>query len=66
MDFDFQGLLLAVLIAVPVAFALGWAASRMDLRQWRRDSRASMRAYFEKLNLLLNEQQDKAIDTFIE
>jgi len=66
MDFDFQGLLLAVLIAVPVAFALGWAASRMDLRQWRRDSRASMRAYFEGLNLLLNEQQDKAIDTFIE
>jgi lipopolysaccharide biosynthesis regulator YciM len=62
MDFDIQWLL----IGLPLAFALGWLASRLDLRQWRRDRRDAPRAYFEGLNLLLNEQQDKAIDVFIE
>jgi lipopolysaccharide assembly protein B len=62
MDFDFQWLL----IGLPVAFALGWIASRIDLRQVRRDTRDAPRAYFTGLNLLLNEQQDKAIDAFIE
>ena len=54
-----------LLIGVPLAFALGWLASRLDLRQWRRDRRDAPRAYFEGLSLLLNEQQDKAIDAFI-
>ena len=62
MDFDFQWLL----IGLPVAFALGWLASRFDLRQVKRDNRDAPRAYFKGLNLLLNEQQDKAIDAFIE
>ena len=62
MDFDLQWLL----IGLPVAFALGWLGSRFDLRQYRRDSRDAPRAYFKGLNLLLNEQQDKAIDAFIE
>jgi lipopolysaccharide biosynthesis regulator YciM len=62
MDFDLQWLL----FALPVAFALGWIASRIDLRQMRRVHRDSPRAYFKGLNLLLNEQQDKAIDAFIE
>jgi len=62
MEFDFQWLL----IGLPIAFALGWMASRFDLRQVRRDNRDAPRAYFKGLNLLLNEQQDKAIDTFIE
>jgi tetratricopeptide (TPR) repeat protein len=62
VDFDFQWLL----IGLPIAFALGWLASRIDLRQVRRDSRDAPRAYFTGLNLLLNEQQDKAIDAFIE
>lgn len=62
MEFDFQWLLLGL----PIAFALGWMASRLDLRQWKRDQRESPRAYFKGLNLLLNEQQDKAIDAFIE
>lgn len=62
MDFDFQWLL----VGLPVAFALGWLASRFDLRQVRRDNRDAPRAYFKGLNLLLNEQQDKAIDAFIE
>ena len=62
MDFDFQWLL----IGLPVAFALGWLASRFDIRQLRRDNRDAPRASFKGLNLLLNEQQDKAIDAFIE
>ena len=43
----------------------GWR-SRFDLRQWKREQRDSPKAYFKGLNLLLNEQQDKAIDAFIE
>jgi lipopolysaccharide biosynthesis regulator YciM len=62
MEFDFQWLL----IGLPIAFAFGWLASRFDLRQVKRDSRDAPRAYFKGLNLLLNEQQDKAIDAFIE
>ncbi len=62
MDFDLQWLLLAL----PLAFGLGWLASRLDMRQWKRDIESSPRAYFKGLNLLLNEQQDKAIDAFIE
>lgn len=62
MDFDLQWFLLPL----PVAFALGWMASRLDLRQWRREQRESPKAYFKGLNLLLNEQHDKAIDAFIE
>ena len=54
------------LLALPVAFAFGWLASRLDLRQLRREDRESPKAYFKGLNLLLNEQQDKAIDAFIE
>lgn len=55
-----------ILLGLPVAFALGWAASRIDLRQMRIDNRRSPKAYFQGLNHLLNEQQDKAIDAFIE
>jgi lipopolysaccharide assembly protein B len=62
VEFDIQWLL----IGLPVAFVLGWAASRLDLRQQRRDQSQSPRAYFKGLNLLLNEQHDQAIDAFIE
>jgi lipopolysaccharide assembly protein B len=62
MDFDLQWLLLAL----PIAFGLGWIGSRIDLRQWKREQKSSPRAYYTGLNLLLNEQQDKAIDAFIE
>jgi lipopolysaccharide biosynthesis regulator YciM len=55
-----------ILIGLPVAFALGWLASRLDLRQMRLANRQAPRAYFKGLNYLLNEQQDKAIDAFIE
>jgi lipopolysaccharide biosynthesis regulator YciM len=62
MDIDFTWLLWGL----PLAFALGWVASRLDLRQWRIESRQTPKAYFRGLNHLLNEQQDQAIDAFIE
>lgn len=62
MDFELQWLLLGL----PAAFALGWMASRLDVRQWKREQRESPKAYFKGLNLLLNEQHDRAIDAFIE
>jgi lipopolysaccharide assembly protein B len=62
MEFDLGWLL----IGLPVAFALGWLASRLDLRQLRRARDDSPRTYYKGLNLLLNEQQDQAIDAFIE
>ena len=62
MEFDFTWLLLGF----PVAFALGWLASRFDLRQFRIENRQAPKAYFRGLNFLLNEQQDQAIDAFIE
>jgi lipopolysaccharide assembly protein B len=62
MDFDFTWLLWGL----PLAFAAGWGASRLDLRQWRMEGRQAPKAYFRGLNHLLNEQQDQAIDAFIE
>ncbi len=62
MDFDPSWLL----ISLPVAFVLGWLASRFDLRQLKLENRQAPRAYFRGLNFLLNEQQDQAIDAFIE
>jgi lipopolysaccharide biosynthesis regulator YciM len=66
MDFDPQWLLFGLPLVFAVGFALGWMASRMDLRQWKREQRETPQAYLKGLNLLLSEQQDKAIDAFIE
>lgn len=55
-----------LLLGLPLVFALGWTASRFDLRQWKREQKDSPKAYYKGLNLLLNEQHDKAIDAFIE
>ncbi len=62
MEFDLSWLLLGL----PLAFILGWIASRFDLRQLRIENRRAPKAYFRGLNFLLNEQQDQAIDAFIE
>ncbi len=62
MEFDLSWLLLGI----PLVFMLGWGASRLDLRQLRAQNRDAPKAYFKGLNFLLNEQQDKAIDAFIE
>ncbi|HEY5324528.1 MAG TPA: lipopolysaccharide assembly protein LapB [Caldimonas sp.] len=61
MDFELAWLLWAL----PLAFALGWVASRIDVRQFRRDQKEP-KAYHKGLNFLLNEEHDKAIDAFIE
>ena len=58
--------LLWLLWTLPLAFALGWWLSRFDVRQWRHTERLAPKAYFRGLNHLLNEQQDEAIDAFIE
>jgi len=62
MDFD----IVWILLGLPLAFMLGWLASRFDLRQLRVENRRAPKAYFKGLNFLLNEEQDQAIDAFIE
>jgi lipopolysaccharide biosynthesis regulator YciM len=54
------------LLALPLFFAMGWLAARIDIRQVVHESRALPRSYLSGLNFLLNEQPDKAIDAFIE
>ncbi|GAB4216856.1 MAG: lipopolysaccharide assembly protein LapB [Rhodoferax sp.] len=55
-----------LLVGLPAVFAMGWLASRLDARQFRLEQRSAPKAYFKGLNHLLNEQQDQAIDAFIE
>jgi lipopolysaccharide biosynthesis regulator YciM len=62
MDFELQWMLWAL----PLAFGLGWWACRLDGRQTSREAREAPKAYVRGLSLLLDEQQDKAIDVFIE
>lgn len=56
--------------AVPLGFAglvaLGWWLRGLESRQWRSSGQAGPQAYFRGLSHLLNEQQDEAIDAFIE
>jgi lipopolysaccharide biosynthesis regulator YciM len=54
------------LLALPLFFGLGWLAARVDIRQVVRESRSLPQSYLNGLNFLLSEQQDKAIDAFIE
>ncbi|HVN36142.1 MAG TPA: lipopolysaccharide assembly protein LapB [Casimicrobiaceae bacterium] len=62
MDFELWWLL-----PIPALFfALGWAAARIDIKHLLRESRALPLSYFRGLNFLLNEQPDKAIESFIE
>ena len=60
---DFQAYWLLV---IPVFFGLGWLAARVDIRHLLTESRALPASYFKGLNFLLNEQTDKAIESFIE
>jgi len=54
------------LLGIPLFFALGWIAARVDIHHVVRDSRELPRSYFQGLNFLLNEQPDKAVDAFLE
>jgi lipopolysaccharide biosynthesis regulator YciM len=54
------------LLLLPLFFALGWIAARVDIHHVVRESRELPRSYFQGLNFLLSEQPDKAIDAFLE
>jgi lipopolysaccharide biosynthesis regulator YciM len=54
------------LLAIPLFFALGWLAHRIESRHAARASSQVPDAYFKGLNYLLNEQSDKAIDAFVD
>jgi len=55
------------LLPIPALFfMLGWIAARIDIKHLLRESRALPLSYFRGLNFLLNEQPDKAIESFIE
>ena len=60
MQFDVTWLLLAM----PLAFVLGWLASRLDFRQLRLQNRRSPKAYFRGLNHLLQGRGDAAVADF--
>lgn len=54
------------LLVIPLFFAFGWLAARVDIRHVMQESRAVPRSYFKGLNYLLNEQPDQAIEAFLE
>ena len=55
-----------MLLGIPFFFGLGWIAARVDISSLVFESRTLPRGYFKGLNHLLNDQPDKAIDSFIE
>src|SRR3989338_191969 len=55
-----------MLLVFPLFFGMGWLAARIDLKELLSESSALPQSYFQGLNFLLNEQQDKAIEAFIE
>ncbi len=55
-----------MLLVFPLFFGMGWLAARIDIKQLLSESSVLPRSYFQGLNFLLNEQQDKAIEAFIE
>jgi lipopolysaccharide biosynthesis regulator YciM len=61
MEFEFWWL-----VALPVFFGMGWVAARVDLKSLLSESRALPSSYFRGLNFLLNEQPDKAIESFLQ
>ena len=61
MEFEFWWLL-----ALPLFFGMGWVAARIDIKSLLSESRAMPSSYFRGLNFLLNEQPDKAIESFLQ
>ena len=55
-----------MLLVFPLFFGMGWLAARIDIKELLTESSALPRSYFQGLNFLLNEQQDQAIEAFIE
>ena len=55
-----------MLLVFPLFFVMGWLTARMDIKELLSESSLLPRSYFQGLNFLLSEQQDKAIEAFIE
>jgi lipopolysaccharide biosynthesis regulator YciM len=55
-----------MLLLLPLFFGMGWLAARVDIKELLDESNALPESYFQGLNFLLSEQQDKAIEAFIE
>lgn len=55
-----------MLLVFPLFFGMGWLAARVDIKELLSESSSLPRSYFQGLNFLLNEQQDQAIEAFIE
>ena len=58
------------LLLIPILFGLGWAAARWEMRLQEHEDDVEQakkeRSTFRGINLLLNEQHDKAIDALVE
>ncbi len=54
------------LVALPLFFALGWVAARIDIRQIIKESRAMPAAYFRALKLLVAEDTARATDVLVD
>ncbi len=58
------------LFALTIVFALGWVGARWDMRLEKRENEierlAQQKSTFKGLNLLLNEEPDKAIDALVQ
>ena len=55
-----------ILLAALACFGMGWMVARIDIKQLLSESRSLPQSYFKGLNFLMTEQQDKAIEAFIE
>jgi lipopolysaccharide biosynthesis regulator YciM len=55
-----------MLLVFPLFFGMGWMAARIDINELLSESTVLPHTYFQGLNFLLNEQQDEAIEAFIE
>ena len=55
-----------MLLIFPLFFGMGWLAARIDIKDLLSENHTLPQSYFKGLNFLLNEQQDKAIEAFIE
>jgi lipopolysaccharide assembly protein B len=63
MGIEFDAWMILVALAT---FAAGWFAARVDIRLLVKESRNLPGWYFKGLNHLLNNQSDKAIESFVE
>jgi len=61
VEFEFWWLLVP-----PLFFGLGWLAARIDIKQLLNESRRLPAAYYKGLNFLVNDQEELAINAFVE